>query len=1565
MIFLNFFLRALVFHVLLIPIITLLGAVVLLVLAKLKKAPAALRAGISGGTLMVVLVLPWAAMTAPKINIPIFATLPDAQTESINRHLPPPGVVSSPPVLSELTEAVPESKSSTDQVKTKPAIQSSWYGLNWRILSVGLIPALIAVWILGILWGLAALMVGLAGIIRLRWSSHLVTDNRLIEALHAAGVRLNYYGPLRFLISDQIAIPVTWGWFQGKIVLPQGALNWPDERIDAALLHELAHIKRRDFVIQTLSRITCAFHWYNPLILRLFRGWKSEAEQACDDMVLRSGYSGERYSDILLDVLRSATIPRPQSSLGLAMVRTSTFEQRVIAILDPEREREEVSPWKLMQLLAIFGGITVLIAVIGLTRPTNYHLTPELQNDIQAILRQVQIQENSHLALQLRLERQQEFWSTAKGSFEPQPQATMADITLELTGEKARYRANYRPLVSRWVQGSTPYYIENRTDVSDGNQTDTILSEPKLGYQWQTKRRAGSEIGLLAGFGYRADDQARSVIEGLEGNGFMPFNRSTYGIEKVVLNGAQAVRVQNMITFGGAQRRTWWFDPQRDYALIQYELADFNNGSSQPTYSELTSIQQLQKMGDDLWYPTQFTTQSFRYVDGQLTDDSYRSTTKISALAILSAINPATFQAANAAAPSSTPTSAKPTAQEIYDAMFQRYAKCSTYACTGTYEQHSDGLFGTTDNRTFGIRYARPSKIRVEWTQPSRWWGGSNTSTIYTEGGKIFSKFNFRPIIESDKSIGDAISEAAGVSGTTSYLLPSLLMGKSGYLDHWSLERRPDEIVAGDDCYVIELETKGFGYYTFAVRKSDNAILRAVDVSKADVVDAQRTRAHKENPAWFNDPGGPMKTMVSDTAITEFKNIVFDQPIKDEDFLLNATSMQAAVVMPPTTETVPLIQSSQRQGKVINANGEPVANAKISLVPAGRLVTITDGQIDSGTESMLSASDGGFTLTQPGVTGDLLVAVNEGGYAVIPWEKFSGNITLTAWASVSGTALGESMPAAQKSVEFQVSIPANPRRATEGQVRLLSRATVDSQGSFLASHVPVGVVNAMLAAGPLSDQHALLDQHSLMETIHIETQADQTARADFGGKGIAVTGKAEMPNDPDLDLNWGQIFWARSPIGLNIPSGIPQEQADKITREYYASDAGKKALLATRVQYFHIQADGAFKIENVSPGSYELRIDFIHKPGEGGRNWSVGNTSASVEVKSGDTSVDVPLLKVHLLPKQPNSATPNDPRNPSLPASLQMEGEKLTIEQIAELEKKVASNPSDLPDRVRILGYYFIKRVLQSAARDAAQPHILWVIHNLPASAIAGDPIAGIDYRIDLPHYEEAREAWTEALVKYPNDPKVIGNAAAFFLLNDSQRSEKLLLQGQKLEPNNPDWAMRLGHLYALRSMGPDTTVKTASTAEALRSYEQGLSSLKGDARFYALEETAKAAFVAGDFTKAHQYAEELLQTAPQYTKDWNYGNAVYSGNSVLGQVALAQGDVPSAKNFLLAAGDSPGSPQLNSFGPDLTLARQLLGKGEKDAVITFLGKIAKFWKGHQEKIQDWQKGIQQGETTF
>jgi len=74
-----------------------------------------------------------------------------------------------------------------------------------------------------------------------------------------------------------------------------------------------------------------------------------------------------------------------------------------------------------------------------------------------------------------------------------------------------------------------------------------------------------------------------------------------------------------------------------------------------------------------------------------------------------------------------------------------------------------------------------------------------------------------------------------------------------------------------------------------------------------------------------------------------------------------------------------------------------------------------------------------------------------------------------------------------------------------------------------------------------------------------------------------------------------------------------------------------------------------------------------------------------------------------------------------------------------------------------------------------------------------------------------------------------------------------------------------------------------ASPQEQLAALEEATSGLSGKALFYKLPDLAKRALNAGETDKARTYAKQLLQTAPQYPKDWNYGNAIYYGNFVLG----------------------------------------------------------------------------------
>lgn len=133
--------------------------------------------------------------------------------------------------------------------------------------------------------------------------------------------------------------------------------------------------------------------------------------------------------------------------------------------------------------------------------------------------------------------------------------------------------------------------------------------------------------------------------------------------------------------------------------------------------------------------------------------------------------------------------------------------------------------------------------------------------------------------------------------------------------------------------------------------------------------------------------------------------------------------------------------------------------------------------------------------------------------------------------------------------------------------------------------------------------------------------------------------------------------------------------------------------------------------------------------------------------------------------------------------------------------------------------------------------------------------------------------------------------------------------------------------------------------------------------RFYALGAAAKESFVAGNFQAAELYAHDLLTLLPKYQRDWNYGNAVQDANLVLGRLAVREGKIAEAKKFLAASGKSKGSPQMNSFGPNMSLALDLLKKGERDAVLEHFMRCRKFWKFHPEKLDEWMQEVMAGKT--
>jgi TonB family protein len=151
------------------------------------------------------------------------------------------------------------------------------------------------------------------------------------------------------------------------------------------------------------------------------------------------------------------------------------------------------------------------------------------------------------------------------------------------------------------------------------------------------------------------------------------------------------------------------------------------------------------------------------------------------------------------------------------------------------------------------------------------------------------------------------------------------------------------------------------------------------------------------------------------------------------------------------------------------------------------------------------------------------------------------------------------------------------------------------------------------------------------------------------------------------------------------------------------------------------------------------------------------------------------------------------------------------------------------------------------------------------------------------------------------------------------------------------------------------------SPEQVLADSEEQIRGQDGIERFYALTDLPKQALDAGALEKASSYALELLQSANDQKGDWNYGNAIYDANMVLGLVALRQGNVTEARRYLLESGKTPGSPQLDSFGPDLTLAQELLEKGERDTVLEFLTLCKGFWKMGADRLDAMAAEVRKG----
>jgi TonB family protein len=227
---------------------------------------------------------------------------------------------------------------------------------------------------LAILWlagAGASLLVLLVGLCRLAWlasRAQPVTTgawaDSAVDLSRAYGLRR----PPALLQSDHPTLLVTWGLARPKVLLPAEAPRWPADRIRIVLGHELAHIRRGDWMVQMAAELLRSGYWFNPLVWLACRRLRLESEQACDDAVLNLGVEGSTYASELVDLARGFQSERPLFlPPAAAIARPSNLERRVRAMLNVRLNRDPITRSASLAAAIVLAIVALLVAGFGVS----------------------------------------------------------------------------------------------------------------------------------------------------------------------------------------------------------------------------------------------------------------------------------------------------------------------------------------------------------------------------------------------------------------------------------------------------------------------------------------------------------------------------------------------------------------------------------------------------------------------------------------------------------------------------------------------------------------------------------------------------------------------------------------------------------------------------------------------------------------------------------------------------------------------------------------------------------------------------------------------------------------------------------------------------------------------------------------------------------------------------------------------------------------------------------------------------------------------------------------------
>ncbi|KEO72795.1 M56 family metallopeptidase [Anditalea andensis] len=248
-----------------------------------------------------------------------------------------------------------------------------------------ILPLLVNIWLVGAVLFMFRLGSNFSVINNLRKNARISLSKEWLEFSGNQKLKIGIQRNVLLLSSKAIHGPITFGTFKPVILIPASLiLHLSPAQLEAIITHELAHIKRYDYLLNIIQSAMEAIFFYHPCFWWINNYVREQREHACDDLAIKSGIAPKDLAYGLAEVLNHVQEPLPEMALGAGSQKHPTLK-RIKRMLGLENQKTKFpSLISYTMIFSILISATVVLGANHIATQDNEAFVTEYHSYIEA-----------------------------------------------------------------------------------------------------------------------------------------------------------------------------------------------------------------------------------------------------------------------------------------------------------------------------------------------------------------------------------------------------------------------------------------------------------------------------------------------------------------------------------------------------------------------------------------------------------------------------------------------------------------------------------------------------------------------------------------------------------------------------------------------------------------------------------------------------------------------------------------------------------------------------------------------------------------------------------------------------------------------------------------------------------------------------------------------------------------------------------------------------------------------------------------------------------------------------